>query len=48
MKQGMVLESSDIKEIIAKYFNVPTENVIQTKYSYIVIGAKDDKDIQTE
>ena len=43
MKEGIVLESSDIKEIIAEYFNVPIENVVQTKYSYIVIKGKEKK-----
>lgn len=37
MKQGIILEESDIKEILAKYFGVTEESVIKAKYSYIVI-----------
>lgn len=40
MKSGIVLSGDEIKQIVAKHFNVPEDNVIKTKYSYIVIDAK--------
>lgn len=43
MKEAIVIEPSDIKEILAKHFNVPTENVIKSQYSYTVILEKDEK-----
>ena len=39
MQPGIVLSSKDIKEILAEHFKVPEENVVQTKYSYMIIGA---------
>ena len=42
MHTGIILSQSDIKKIIAKYFNVPEEKVMQSKYSFIVI--KEEKD----
>ena len=41
MKKGIMLEESDIKEILAKYFGVTEECVIKAKYSYIVIKEKE-------
>lgn len=37
MKQAIVLDSNDIKKIIAEKFGVPEENVIKSQYSYTVI-----------
>ena len=37
MKKAIVLEQNDIKELIAKQFDVPTANVIKSQYSYTVI-----------
>jgi len=37
MKDAIVLEANEIKEIIAEKFEVPVENVIKAQYSYFVI-----------
>ena len=37
MKNGKILSQQDVKEIIAEHFNIPIENVINTKYSYIIV-----------
>ena len=42
MKQAVVLDSNDIKKLIAEKFEVPEENVIKSQYSYTVIT--EDKD----
>ena len=39
MQPGIVLSLKDIKEILAEVFKVPEENVVQTKYSFMLIGA---------
>lgn len=44
MQSGIVVSQSDIKSILAKYFNVPESNVIQSKYSYVIVGS--DKKIE--
>lgn len=42
MKNAVVVDSNDIKAIIAKEFDVPEKNVIQSKYSYTVILDKEE------
>ena len=37
MQKGIVLNQQDVREIIAEHFGVPAEDVINSKYSYIVI-----------
>ena len=37
MKKAIVVDANDIKEIIAKHFDVPVEAVIKSQYSYTVI-----------
>ena len=37
MKKAIVLEQNDVKELIAKQFNVPITNVIKSQYSYTVV-----------
>ena len=37
MNYGLVLDSSDIKKILAEYFNVEEDKIVKTKYSYIVV-----------
>lgn len=37
MKQAIVLDSNDVKKLIAEKFGVPEENVIKSQYSYTVI-----------
>ena len=38
MKTTVSLESKDVREIIAKFLGVKTENVIPSRYSYSVTG----------
>lgn len=38
MKSTVSLESKDVREIIAKFLGVKTENVIPSRYSYSVTG----------
>lgn len=40
MKNAIVVEPSDIKEILAEKYGVPVENVIKSQYSYTVILEK--------
>lgn len=40
MKSGIILDGDEVKAIIAEYYKVPIENVIRSKYSYIVVDAK--------
>lgn len=40
MKSGIILDGDEVKTIIAEHYNVPFENVIRSKYSYIVVDAK--------
>lgn len=43
MKNAVVVEADDIKQILADKYNVPTKNVIKSQYSYTVI-LEDDED----
>ena len=40
MNYGLVLDYSDIKKILAEYFNVEENKIVKTKYSYIVVQNK--------
>lgn len=44
MDNAIVLNTDDIKKIIAEHFQVEEKNVIKSQYSYTVIGAKIVKD----
>ena len=37
MKDAIVVDANDVKDILAKHFDVPPENVIKSQYSYTVI-----------
>ena len=37
MKKAVVVDSGDIKKILAEKFNVPEENVIKSQYSFTII-----------
>lgn len=37
MQNAKVLNQKDVRKILAEYFNVPEERVINSKYSYIII-----------
>lgn len=38
MQDAKVLNQSEVREILADYFKVPKESVINSKYSFIIIG----------
>lgn len=44
MKQAIVVDANDVKEILAEHFNVEPENVVRSQYSYTVIIDKSDGD----
>ena len=37
MKQAVVLETEDVKRIIAEHFNVDPKNVIKSQYTFTVV-----------
>lgn len=37
MQNAKMLSQKDVKEILAKHFNVPISNITTTKYSFIVV-----------
>ena len=37
MKQAVVIDANEVREILAEKFQVPVENVIKSQYSYTVI-----------
>ena len=43
MKQAVVIEANEVREILAEKFEVPVENVIKSQYSYTVILEKQGK-----
>lgn len=40
MKQAVVIDANELREILAEKFEVPVENVIKSQYSYTVILEK--------
>lgn len=40
MESAIVLNTEDVKEIIAKHFNVEPSKVVKSQYTYTVIGVK--------
>ena len=40
MQDAKLLSTKDVREIIAKHFDVPLENVVKSQYSYTVILGK--------
>ena len=43
MKQAVVIDANEVREILAEKFEVPVENVIKSQYSYTVILEKQGK-----
>ena len=41
MRDGIILNQQEVKEIIAEKFGVDVEDVIRSKYSYIVITSEE-------
>ena len=37
MKKAIVVDSNDVKALLAERFNVPLENVIKSQYSFTVV-----------
>lgn len=37
MKQAIVVDANDVKQILAQHFNVKPDNVIKSQYSYTII-----------
>ena len=37
MKQAVVVDANEVREILAEKFGVPVESVIKSQYSYTVI-----------
>ena len=44
MKQAVVIDANEVREILAEKFKVPLENVIKSQYSYTVILEKKNAD----
>lgn len=40
MKPAVVLDTNDIKKILAEKFGVPEENIVKSQYTYTVITAE--------
>lgn len=40
MKQAVVIDANEVREILAEKFGVPAESVIKSQYSYTVILEK--------
>ena len=38
MKVQLTLENKEIKAIIAKFFEIPVDNVIPLKYNFSIVG----------
>lgn len=41
MQDAKVISQQEAREILADYFGVPKESVINSKYSFIIIGCTD-------
>ncbi len=40
MKNAVVIDANEVKDILAEHFKVSVDNVIKSQYSYIVITDK--------
>jgi hypothetical protein len=43
MKKAIVIEEKDIKELIAKKYDVEEKDIIKSKYSYIIIQKEEEE-----
>lgn len=41
MKDAIVIDANDVKQILSQHFNVKPEDVIKSQYSYTIILEKD-------
>lgn len=44
MRQAVVIDSNEVREILAEKFEVPVENVIKSQYSFTVILEKKEEE----
>lgn len=44
MQSAKVLNQKDVRKILAEYFNVSEDKVINLKYSYIIINKEESED----
>lgn len=43
MNSGIILDSKDVKEIIAKFLGISIDNVVPTKYSFMITGITEEE-----
>ena len=43
MRQAIVVEPEDIKQILSEKFHVPVKNIVKSQYSYTVIQGEEPK-----
>lgn len=48
MKRAVVLESKDIRKILADYYKVPEKNIVQNKYSYTIITESEETNNESD
>ena len=48
MKNAVVIDSNEVKAILAKHFGVPESNIIKMQYSYAIITEGGNASIKTE
>lgn len=48
MKPAVVLDTNDIKKILAEKFGVPEENIVKSQYTYTVITAEGEEKERSE
>ena len=48
MKPAVVLDTNDIKKILAEKFGVSEENIVKSQYTYTVITPKPEPEEPTE
>ena len=46
MKKAIVVDTNDVKSILAEHFGVPEANVIKSQYTYTVITEEEEHEIQ--
>lgn len=43
MQNAKVLNQKDVRKILAEYFDIPQEYVINSKYSYVILEKEETK-----
>lgn len=44
MRSAIVVDTNDVKKILAEHFGVAVENVIKSQYSYTVVISDEEND----